>query len=271
MKHYRRFFALMLAGVLLLACAACGNAPGSDNPTTGSTSQVATASPEPLKFTALVNGLWEDGSPYSFVTADPVGFERLNVWDKDDLPKLAFTPAFGQTVEVELVPGTLKDGVESDPKVVTATVKSITPVAPVVATQYVRTNGGYPYDEREKTVVIESKKQLDDYYRVNRIADEDDYKAGNFYFDYPRDGSKSFADAIAKYADAYFNDHLLVLVVLVEPSGSHRHIVTSVDNNAINIKRITAGVRTDDMAAWHIIVEISRADCFNHEFVLNIV
>ena len=237
------------------------------------------AEPQPSKFTALISGLMEDGSPCSFVTADPVGFERLNVWDKNDLPQLDFTPAFGQTVEVELVPGSLKDGVEYDAKVVQAAVKRVTPVAPAVTAQYVRTNGGYPYDEREKTVVIESKKQLDDYYRANRAEEGEGYGQGKFNFDYPHDASKSFADAATKYNDAYFKDNLLVLAVLVEGSGSNRHIVTGVDfapnyaswNNGINIKRITGGVSTADMAAWHIMVEISRADCSNHAFALNMV
>ena len=42
MKHYKRFFALMLAGVLLLACAACGGGPVGDNPPTGTITTIAT-------------------------------------------------------------------------------------------------------------------------------------------------------------------------------------------------------------------------------------
>ena len=38
MKHYRRFFALLLVGVMVLACAGCGTAPSSDSLTEPGTS-----------------------------------------------------------------------------------------------------------------------------------------------------------------------------------------------------------------------------------------
>jgi len=229
----------------------------------------ASPRPEISTFTALINGLMEDGSPYSLITADPVGFERLFI-DQDNLPQLDFTPSFGQTVEVALVPGSLKEDINYEPKVVTAAVKNMTPAAPAVAAQYVRTNGG-SYEERWKTVVIESKQQLDDYYRVNRVESRESYSPDKYDFDYAYDDSKSFADAITKYDDTYFEENLLVFAILVESSGSYRHIVTSVDNGTINIKHITAGAGTCDLAAWHVIVEISRADCSGRPFALNIV
>ena len=39
MKHYRRFFALVLAGALLLGCVGCGGGPVGDDPTIRTTGQ----------------------------------------------------------------------------------------------------------------------------------------------------------------------------------------------------------------------------------------
>ena len=62
--------------------------------------------------------------------------------------------------------------------------------------------------------------------------------------------------------------------VLVEGSGSNRHIVKSVDlnesNNIINIKRVAAGIGTADMATWHIMIEVKREDCINQVFEINV-
>jgi len=59
MKHYRRFFALMLAGVLLLGCAGCGGRPSGDDPTTGTTG------PEPI------SSLGEDATAAPTVSTAP--------------------------------------------------------------------------------------------------------------------------------------------------------------------------------------------------------
>ena len=61
------------------------------------------------------------------------------------------------------------------------------------------------------------------------------------------------------YSDAFFQTHYLVIVSRWEPSGAHRHHVERVDENGvITIQRlIRAG--SDDMAAWHIVIELCRS------------
>jgi len=258
----KRFFALAMAA-LLLSLAACGGEPPIEP---GPTITEPPTPPEILTFTAQVNQLMEDGTPYSLITADGMGFSWLNI-DQDNLPVLDFTPEFGQTVEVELVPGTLApDGVENS-NTAKAMVKSMKPAAPAVAAQYVRTNGG---PQGSQAIVIESKKLLEEYYRANRAKDSESYAPDKYFFDAPYDDSKSFAEAMKKYDEAFFENNLLVFAVLEEPSGSNRHIVTGVEDNVISIKRIIANPGDTSMASWHIMVEISRAGWDGKEFTLDV-
>jgi len=260
----KKIFALLMATALLFGLTACTDKSTGEPDTT--TTQKAPTEPDNLKFTALVNQLQEDGTPYSLITADAVGFSWLNI-DQNNPPILDFAPEFGQTVEVELVSGTLKMDGDNNPGAVTAAVKSMKPAVPLVPAQYVRANG--PYDEpKQKTVVIESKRQLDDYYRANRNPERENWKPGKYDFDYAYDDSKSFAEAMEKYDDAFFEDHLLVLAVLVESSGTIRHMVTGVQGNVITIRKFLSYPATEDMANWHIMVEISRADWDGKAFEL---
>ncbi len=83
-----------------------------------------------------------------------------------------------------------------------------------------------------------------------------------------------FATVIQKYDQQYFQDNALVLVALTEGSGSISHEVTAykVTDNAIviNIKRYSPETLTDDMAYWHILVEIEKGDYSNKKIELNI-
>ena len=142
------------------------------------------------------------------------------------------------------------------------------PPAPVpVSVQYVRTNGDY--ESHGKLVVIETREQLDEYYTKNRVEGED-YAPGKFAFDAGWDESKSFAEAMIKYGEAFFEDNLLVLAVLVEPSGSNRHEVTGMTGNTIHVKRLLPEMGTADMASWHLMVEVSRKTWDGNEFTLDI-
>jgi hypothetical protein len=76
---------------------------------------------------------------------------------------------------------------------------------------------------------------------------------------------RSLAEPLATFDEAYFREHLLVLVTLQEPSGSIRHRVTAVTRDmealTVHIQRILPdGAATADMAVWHILVELPRAD-----------
>ena len=214
--------------------------------------------PDILTFTAIVDSITVDGLPILLNTAADVGFERLYL-SRDKMPALDFTPEFGQSVAVEIYSSSIT---EMDPKVVEAKINKITLIEkPDIPVQYIR---GGNLEEGQKLVVIQSMEQLEQYYEDN------DGSLGYTY-----DGRKSVKEAMDKYDDEFFKNNLLVFAVLVEGSGSFRHIVTQIDfnpsSNVINIKRITAGQGTDDMAVWHIIIEIKRDACKIDIFELNFV
>ena len=77
------------------------------------------------------------------------------------------------------------------------------------------------------------------------------------------DGFDRIADACTGYDETFFKDRFLVMVLLQEYSGSITHEVlgvkqTAENKTAISIKRIVPQVCTNDMAQWHIIVELKR-------------
>ena len=84
------------------------------------------------------------------------------------------------------------------------------------------------------------------------------------------DTSIGFLDACDKYDDAYFERQNLVLIVLQEGSGSIRHEITdvrrhSMENGALDGWDITIDVKapevvTDDMAQWHLFLEVQMGD-----------
>lgn len=134
------------------------------------------------------------------------------------------------------------------------------PEAYAFEAQYIRTgyseNLNYPYH-----VVIDSKKELEAYYEANK---------GRFDLERREVGysetSIGFLDACDKYDDAYFEQQNLVLIVLEEGSGSVRHEITDVrraynENGApigweITINRIVPETTTEDLAQWHLFLEV---------------
>lgn len=74
------------------------------------------------------------------------------------------------------------------------------------------------------------------------------------------DTTIGFLDACDKYDEKYFENQILVMVLLEEGSGSVRHNVESVkvaqdDKLYISICAIVPEVGTCDMAEWHILIE----------------
>ena len=121
--------------------------------------------------------------------------------------------------------------------------------------QYIRT-GGYHEDARYPAVrLIRSVRELRAYYEANK----EKYSLGR-NDNVSSDSTIGFLDACDKYDGAYFEDHVLIMVLLEEGSGSNRHQVRSVHMSdggrcCIYIDRIVPEVGTCDMAEWHILIE----------------
>ena len=135
------------------------------------------------------------------------------------------------------------------------------PEAYAFEAQYIRTNGysedrSYPYH-----VVIDSKDELEAYYEANKDLYDLERKEKVY-----SDTTIGFLDACDKYDNAYFERQNLVLIILEEGSGSIRHKITDVrrrrdENGAsdgwdITINKIVPETGTDDMAEWHLILEV---------------
>jgi hypothetical protein len=130
--------------------------------------------------------------------------------------------------------------------------------------QYIRTDGYIDGREYPIATLITSEDELAGY-----IEQYDD----DYYLNEPRGESGSFIDAVAKYDGDYFADNVIVLALLEEGSGSIRHEVVSVgvEDEAINveIKRIVPEMGTDDMAEWHIIIEMPKDGITSQEVKIN--
>ncbi len=136
--------------------------------------------------------------------------------------------------------------------------------------QYIRTNGYsangvYPYH-----AVIDSKEELMAYYEANKTLFDLERRDSVY-----SDSTIGFLDACDKYDESYFDGNNLVLIVLEEGSGSIRHEITDVrarrdENGAqlgwnITVKSVAPEVVTDDMAQWHLFLEVQMGDVINDE------
>lgn len=118
---------------------------------------------------------------------------------------------------------------------------------------YTRTDGyiekkTYPY-----VTVINSRTELEKY-----TADNE----GQYNF-YETSSSEGFYDIVTPYDAVFFADNSLVMIMLEEGSGSIRHevkdIVCENGETTVTIERIVpSGAVTDDMAEWHVVVEIPK-------------
>lgn len=120
-------------------------------------------------------------------------------------------------------------------------------------TQHSRTNGGY---DKEYPIVkiIRSEKELEEYYYEN---------CETYRFDRGYDDIIAFYVADNKYDEKYFENQILILVLVEEGSGSFRHAVTEMKTVTLNgeskteitINRLIPQSGTADMALWHIFIE----------------
>lgn len=123
--------------------------------------------------------------------------------------------------------------------------------------QYIRTDGYADGAKFPRVAVIESKKALDSYYHSNK--DTFDLERRQMVYS---DTTKGFLDACDRYDAHFFESSYLVLVLLEEGSGSVRHKVAGVEKTdggiKVKIQRIVPEIGTDDMAQWHIILEMKK-------------
>lgn len=121
--------------------------------------------------------------------------------------------------------------------------------------QYIRTDGYHEEIEYPVVKLIRSVDELTAYYETSK-EDYDLERKDKVY----SDTTIGFLDACDKYDEAYFENQILVMVLLEEGSGSNRHKVQSVNQSAdgqcyIYIDTIVPEVGTCDMAEWHILIE----------------
>ncbi len=148
--------------------------------------------------------------------------------------------------------------------------QGVPPEAYAFEAQYIRTNGysedrSYPYH-----VVIDSKEELEAYYEANKELFDLERKEAVY-----SDSTIGFLDACDKYDDTYFERQNLVLIILEEGSGSIRHKITDVrahrdENGAalgwdITINSVVPEVGTDDMAQWHLFLEVQMRNIIKDE------
>lgn len=123
--------------------------------------------------------------------------------------------------------------------------------------QYIRTNGDMD-SGKPQVEIMGSVQALQDYYTNYREKFDLERKEHVY-----ADTTIGFLDACDRYNEAFFEKNYLVFVRLEEGSGSIGHAVVGVEqagekNLSIYIKRKIPEVCTDDMAQWHIMLELSR-------------
>ena len=125
------------------------------------------------------------------------------------------------------------------------------------AAQYIRT-AGYTGLDYPKSVVIRSRDELDAY--IEKTSGVYDLASKM-----ELDSVIGFPDVCDKYGSGFFEDNFLILIVSEEPSGSIRLNVESIVKNGltgqldISLERIIPETGTCDMAAWHVILELSKS------------
>lgn len=126
------------------------------------------------------------------------------------------------------------------------------------AAQYIRTDGYHEGASFPRVVIIRTLDELQKYYDENCEIFDLERKETVY-----SDTTIGFLDACDKYDAAYFEENILLMVLLEEGSGSIRHEVTDVftyESGELNIalKTISPEIGTCDMAQWHIMIELSK-------------
>lgn len=124
-------------------------------------------------------------------------------------------------------------------------------------TQCIRT--GYSCLDAHNYQIIRHYSDLNWYYENNKgICNLERNDPGNAI-----DLTIGFLDAVDKYNTQWFDENALVLIPLIENSGSITHTINSYEVNygvlKINIKSNIPESGTDDMMGWHLIMEVKQS------------
>lgn len=121
--------------------------------------------------------------------------------------------------------------------------------------QYIHTNriSDYPETQYPSITVLSSRAELEKYTGEN----ESNYDFSSSW------NSISFYNAVTKYDTAYFEKNSIIMIVLFSPSGSYTHSVDNIslgegDEYTVNIIRFTHEADTDDVAMWHLFIEVPK-------------
>ena len=121
--------------------------------------------------------------------------------------------------------------------------------------QYIRTDGYRAEVQYPSVKIIRSVDALNEYYETNKELYSLERVENPQYH-----SSIGFLDACDKYDTEYFKENILLMVLLEEGSGSIRHEVDWVGAEdgkvSVEINTIVPEVCTDDMAEWHIMIEL---------------
>lgn len=125
--------------------------------------------------------------------------------------------------------------------------------------QYIRTNGYMEGREYPMAIIIKSQDELYDYYKSNKRYNTF-MKSYDYRYVY---NENDFIETIEKYNKDYFDNNILLFVLMEEGSGSCYHKVNSVtrvdDRLDIEYDVICPECCTADMAEWHIVIEIPNS------------
>lgn len=121
-----------------------------------------------------------------------------------------------------------------------------------VQMEIIRTNGyhgdaSYPYIQ-----IIKTENELLEYYQEKKEE-----------YNMESDDESSFKSRMEYYNESFFENYVLAIILIEEPSGSIRHELETVENSdnsiVFTIKRIIPEMGTTDMAQWHLLISIPAA------------
>ena len=128
-------------------------------------------------------------------------------------------------------------------------------ISPIVIgnVQYIRTGGYNEWMNFPFLVLVTSREDLEEYYAAFSGVFILASSYGN--------ATAGWNAAVEQYDKEWFTHHVLLMVLMQCGSGSIRHEVNGIEIVAgkeyVNITSITPQPQTDDMANWHILIELN--------------